>query len=205
VADVNADGKPDLVVANDCDKSDCNNGTVGVLINHPTAALPDFKLSASPDTITISAPGNSGSTTITITTDGNLDPQSVTNWICSGLPAKNDCTFGNIDSNNQVSLNITTKSAEALQRPMFDRPQIFYAMLLPGLLSFVCLARPRLTMRRMRLLAMILFLGFIGLWIACGGSSSSSNHGTPTESSTVTVSATSGTLQRSTTITLIVQ
>ncbi len=31
-ADVNGDGKPDLVVANDCATSDCNNGNVGVLL-----------------------------------------------------------------------------------------------------------------------------------------------------------------------------
>jgi hypothetical protein len=33
IADVNADGKPDLLVANDCSDSNCNNGSVGVLIN----------------------------------------------------------------------------------------------------------------------------------------------------------------------------
>ena len=34
VADVNGDGKPDLVVANHCANSDCANGSVGVLLNN---------------------------------------------------------------------------------------------------------------------------------------------------------------------------
>jgi hypothetical protein len=33
VADVNGDGKPDILVANSCATSDCGNGSVGVLLN----------------------------------------------------------------------------------------------------------------------------------------------------------------------------
>jgi hypothetical protein len=61
-------------------------------------------------------------------------------------------------------------------------------------------------LRRLRLLALLVVLGLPALWLACGGSSgTATNHGTPPGNSTVTVSATSGTLQRSTTITLAVQ
>ena len=34
VADVNGDGKPDLLVANECGSSNCNNGSVGVLLGN---------------------------------------------------------------------------------------------------------------------------------------------------------------------------
>jgi len=34
VADVNGDGKPDLIVANECADSNCNNGSVGVLLGN---------------------------------------------------------------------------------------------------------------------------------------------------------------------------
>ena len=34
VGDVNADGKPDLMVANNCDTGNCNGGSVGVLLGH---------------------------------------------------------------------------------------------------------------------------------------------------------------------------
>lgn len=67
--------------------------------------------------------------------------------------------------------------------------------------------------RSLRLVAFILLLGLLMSWVACGGGSSNGgggsggggSWGTPTGSSTVTISATSGSLQHSTTITLNVQ
>ena len=201
-ADVNRDGKPELLVANACTSSNCN-GAVGVLINQ---TVPNFQLRANPDSITITAPGKSGSTTIRVTTYGGLSPGSLTNWICSGLPAESSCTFGSIGSNNQVSLSITTMAANDLRRPLFEHHQhLFYAMLLPGFLGVVSVAGRRLTLRGLQLLALSVLLGLTVLWVACGSNSSHSSHGTPAGSNTIIVSATSGTLQRSTSIALTVQ
>jgi hypothetical protein len=167
----------------------------------------DFKLSANPTTVSVSAPGGGGSTTITITPYGNLKAQSVSNWTCTGLPSESNCSFGAVGSNDQVSLSITTTAASDLHWPQVGHHQrLFYAILLPGFLGMVSMAGHKRTLRRLRLLALLVVLGLPALWLACGGSSgTATNHGTPPGNSTVTVSATSGTLQRSTTITLAVQ
>jgi len=175
-----------------------------------TLDVQDFKLAASPTTVTISGPGQSGSTTITITPEGNLKPSNIS-FACSGLPAKSQCTFGTVNSSDQVSLSITTTAASALRWPVFGHhQQLFYAILLPGVLGVVSTAGKRRTLRGLRLLALTVVLGLPALWLACGGGGSGSttpppSGGTPVGNSTVTVSATSGTLQHSITITVKVQ
>jgi hypothetical protein len=207
VSDVNGDGNADLLVANQCADSNCDNsGTVGVLINQ---IVPNFTLTANPATITISSPGKPGSTTIVITTYGNLNAGGLNNWSCSGLPSESYCNFGTVGTNDQISLNITTTAASDLRWPFLGHDQpLFYALLLPGFLGGVLLARRRHTSGGLRLLALVMLLGLPVLWVACGGGSSSSppsNPGTPVGTSTVTVSASNGQLQQSTTITLTVQ
>ena len=167
----------------------------------------NFTLSASPTTVTVSAPGQSGSTTITIATLGNLKASSVTGFACSGLPSESTCTFGAVSSNNTVSLSITTTGPSA--RIFRHHQGLFYAMLLPGFLGMFSMAGRKRTLRGLRLLALIVVLGLSAMWVACGGGSTSGsgapNTGTPTGTSSVTVSAASGTLQGSTKITLTVQ
>ena len=182
----------------------------------PSASTPqaldvqDFKLSANPTTVPVSGPGKGGSTTITITTYGNLKAQSLTNWTCSGLPSESNCTFGTVNSNDEVSLSIATTAASDLRWPLFGHHQgLFYAILLPGFLGVVSTAGRRRTLRGLRRLAWIVVLGLPALWLACGGGTTSvtppPTGGTPPGSSTVTVSATSGTLQHSTSFKLTVQ
>jgi hypothetical protein len=168
----------------------------------------DFKLSASPATVTVSAPGQSGSTTITITTYGNFSALSLTNWSCSGLPAESTCAFGTIGANSQIRLSITTTAASDLRRPRLRHSQrLFYAFLLPGFMGVVSMAGRRRRLRGLRRLALIVVLGLLFLWLACGGGGSKtpSNSGTPTGNSSVTVSANGATLERSTTIALTLQ
>ena len=170
-----------------------------------------FTLAASPSTVSISAPGGSGSTTITITTAGNLKASSVGNFACpSGLPSGATCTFGAVSSSGTVSLSIATMGASAKRSPLFGHhQQLFYAILLPGFLGMVSVAGRRRTLRGVRLLSLIVVLGLAALWVACGSGSTSTtpppNTGTPAGTSTITVSATSGTLQGKTTFTLTVQ
>jgi hypothetical protein len=167
----------------------------------------NFTLTANPTTVSVSAPGQSGSTTITIATLGNLAASSVTGFACSGLPSESTCTFGAVSSNNTVSLSITTTGPSA--RMLRHHQGLFYAMLLPGFLGMLSMAGRKRTLRGVRLLGLIVVLGLSAMWVACGGGSTSGggapNTGTPTGTSSVTVSAASGTLQGSTKITLTVQ
>ena len=168
-----------------------------------------FTLAASPTTVTITAPGQSGSATITATLYGGLAASSLT-FSCSGLPSESNCTFGTVNSSNQVTVTIGTTAASDLRWPQLGRhQQLFYALLLPGLLCVVSMSGRRRTLRGLRLLGLIVILCLPALWLACGGGSSTpSNPGTPAGTSTVTVSATTnGTspLQNTTTFTLTVQ
>ena len=85
----------------------------------------------------------------------------------------------------------TTAASGDLRRP-FDRQQIFYAVLLPGLFGIMFTFRSRKrALRGMRMLGLIMMLGFSTLWLgSCGGNNSSqSNPGTPPGSYTITITA----------------
>lgn len=71
----------------------------------------------------------------------------------------------------------------------------------------VTIAGHRRKSRALQMLALIAVLSLTTVWVACGGSSSNPppKQGTPPGTSTVTVNATSGTLQASTTLKLTVQ
>jgi hypothetical protein len=98
-----------------------------------------------------------------------------------------------------------------MQRP-FDRGgRIFYAALLPGMLGIVLTfgSRKRSSSARgMRMLGLIMVLGFSTLWLgSCGGSNNSSNNnqGTPAGSYTITVAGTSGGVTQTSSFVLVVQ
>ena len=115
-----------------------------------------------------------------------------------------------INASGQVSFNIgTALPSAALHRP-FDRGgRILYAVLMPGLLGilFTVGTRKR-SARGMRLLGLIVMLGFSALWLAsCGGSNGSGNKnpGTPKGTYTISVTGTSGASSASTAFQIIVQ
>lgn len=209
-ADVNGDGRRDLLTTNRCGDNylDCSFGTVGVLLNTSIS----FGLVPSIAEMSLS-PGQSGSATITIFANGGLDPQSLTNWTCTGLPANTSCTFGTIDANNQISMTVTTTATVSLLQPYIGgHHKLLYALLLPGLFGLIGMADSRVT-RRLRLVALIPILCVPALWVACGGGGNGDNGGgngnngggTSARTSVVTISATSGTLKPTTTIVLTIQ
>ncbi|MHB8215827.1 MAG: protease pro-enzyme activation domain-containing protein [Candidatus Sulfotelmatobacter sp.] len=120
-------------------------------------------------------------------------------YTCSGLPQTVEitCQFspsgGEQVTANAVTLDlVTTPKTVQLRRP-FDRGRtIFYALLLPGLFGIVFGAGSRT--RGLRLLSLIVILGYSTLWLGCSGSSSNGlkNAGTPPGNYTVTVRATTG-------------
>jgi len=210
-ADVNGDGRPDLIAANCGDNPSCTgDGTVAVLLNTSIS----FGLVASPDTVTISAPGQSGSTTLSIHANGSLNPQSLANWTCSGLPSQSSCSFGTVSDKDQIGLTINTTAAGDLRRPVLRR-EMFYACLFPGCFSLMFVAGRKRASRGWRPLALLGILSLLAWWVACGGGSGSGsnggagggggNQGTSSGTYAITVSATSGSLKPTTTITLKVK
>jgi subtilase family serine protease len=123
-------------------------------------------------------------------------------YSCTGSPplttAEISCTIspGNGQPTNAIAVTVTlaTTAPTAQLHPPLGRSRFFYALLLPGLFGFVFVAGSRT--RGIRLLSLIVVLGFSTLWLgACGGSSTNThptNPGTPKGTYTVTIGATTG-------------
>jgi subtilase family serine protease len=171
----------------------------------------DFRITPSPTTVTITTPGQSGMSTLTITPLGGFS-QTLT-YSCTGLPSEATCTFAAASATSET-LTIATMapSAKLDKDPLGHRGMMVYALLIPGFLGFVSMTSNRKrSLRGVRLLTLIAVLALSTLWMpACGGGGSStpSNPGTPTGTSTITVTATTGgttPLSHPTAVTLTVQ
>ncbi len=170
----------------------------------------DFQIAANPTTVTVTAPGMSGTTSLTITLLGGFS-QTIS-YTCTGLPSEATCTFAAVSATSEtLTIATTAPSARLDKDPGSRRSGLFYALMLPGLLGLAISAGNRKRMLRgVRLLGLVVVLAAATLWMpACGGGSSTtppSNPGTPAGSSTVTVTATSTVLTPKTAmITLSVQ
>ena len=175
-----------------------------------TLGVQDFRVTPNPATVTITAPGQSGMSALTITPLGGFS-QALT-YSCTGLPSEATCAFVAASATSETLTITTTAPSSRLNRSPFDRRgRIFYALLLPGFLGLISLGNRERTRRDLRLLSLIAGLALSTLWMAaCGGGSSGppSNPGTPAGTSTVTVTATTGgtsPLMHTATITLTVQ
>jgi hypothetical protein len=125
-------------------------------------------------------------------------------YTCTGVPslptAEIACQLpnnGQPSSATSVAINLVTTAPTAqLRPPLGGGSRIFYALLLPGLFGIVFVAGSRT--RGLRLLSLIVVLGFSTLWLgSCGGSGGGgsktpTNPGTPAGTYTVTISATTG-------------
>lgn len=170
----------------------------------------DFKITANPTTVTVNAPGQSGTTILTMAPLGGFN-QTIS-YSCTGLPSEATCTFAAASATSETVTIATTAPSARLDKAPFGRSrEIFHALLLPGVLGLVLLTGNRKqTWRGVYLLSLIAVLTLSVLWMpACGGSSSTtppSNPGTPTGTSSVKVTATAGSLTpKNVTITLTVQ
>jgi subtilase family serine protease len=123
-------------------------------------------------------------------------------YSCTGSPslatAEISCAIspGNGQPTNAtaVTVTLTTTAPTTQLLPPLGGSRIFYALLLPGLFGVVFVAGSRT--RGLRLLSLIVVLGFSTLWLgSCGGggtNNSPKNPGTPTGTYTVTIGATTG-------------
>jgi len=162
-----------------------------------TATTQSFTLQAQNPTYQVTQ-GQSVTATVNLTASGGFN--TPVTYTCSEPADLNEsmCTgpSGAIPATTPASFLITTTAATTrLQRP-FDRgTRIFYAALLPGLLGIVfTFSSRKRSLRGMRMLGLIMVLGFSTLWLgSCGSSNSSTkNPGTALGSHTVTINATTG-------------
>lgn len=177
------------------------------------AQMSDFLINVSPTDQTIPAAGATASYTVT------LRPfpiyASSISLSCSGLPTAATCNFTTTPVTLQVqgpgtsTLNITTVARPVVRPAASLRTRHFYAiwLALPGFtLVGLGLGGGR---RRRRIVGILMLCALFGLLLlqpACSGGSNSQTpvSGTPPGIYTITVSATSGTDTKSTTVNLTV-
>ncbi|HXW94056.1 MAG TPA: Ig-like domain repeat protein [Terriglobales bacterium] len=175
----------------------------------------DFSFSGgSTPAINITSPGGDGTLTLTITAlDGYNGTINFASSSCSGLPAGATCSFSPtaVTGSGTTKLTVTTTAASArLVRPG-ARPGWWLASFAGGL---ACVFLVGGYSRRSGVLSLVLCALFV-TGIGCGGGSNSGGSttptapppptATPTGTSNVVVTATSGTLTHSVTFVLSVQ
>ena len=169
--------------------------------------------------------GQGGNTSVTIAAgsaasynlslSGTSGFTGTVNLVCAGAPAAATCTVnptplalnGTTPANFTVTVSTTARSSAFPFPPMFPKPFPFNLGLLTlaFLATFAVAKLSRVTVRRQagRLAAV---LGVLLLVAGCGGNTTKPpvQTGTPAGTSTITVSATSGSVTRTSTLTLIV-
>jgi hypothetical protein len=185
---------------------------IAQVVNAPA----NFAVSISPATLTI-AQGQSGSATITATSSNGFN-QSI-GFACSGLPEYATCSFSpatvtpaaNASATSTLSIATNVKSASRGDAPrIFKRfgENVSFALMFAVGLSML---RRRRSNRggRVFLSSAIVFALLAGLatvnLIGCGSGSARPANQTPIGSSSVTVTATSGTDVQTTVLTVNVQ
>lgn len=189
--------------------------TTGVLsqVSHPAAAIaltvsPAFTLAPTATSFQVSQ-GAAVNATVTLTLASGFSGTIA--FACTDAAPQSICTVPpSTNASGTVSFNITTTGPTVGMLQHSDHStRIFYALLLPGLLGIVFTAGSRKrSVRGMRLLGLIVVLGFSTLWLAsCGGGSSgsTSNPGTPKGTYAITVSGTSNGASATSTFNLVVQ
>jgi subtilase family serine protease len=189
------------------------------LVNHWSTVVsgPDFSMSLpgtapTPTTLTVSAPGGTAMTTLTITAaNGYTGTISFSAASCTGLPAETTCSFSpsSVTGSGTTQLTVTTTAASSRLLPMsrHDAPvaRVSVTRAIQVFVVFaILLLAIQATMRRLRwsALAGLLVAGCLLGIAACGGGSGGGGGGggeTPaTTNQTVVVTASDGTNTHST-------
>jgi len=165
----------------------------------------DFTIGPNNLSITVSAPGQTGTGTINLGLLGGLAAPS---FSCSGLPSESTCSFAAASATSET-ITIATTAASS-RASLFERSSILYATLFPGLFGVVILAADS-KKRKLRILGLLAVLVvFMLVMSSCGtmGSTTTTTHhdpGTPIGQTTPTVTATASGITHTITINLNVQ
>jgi len=166
----------------------------------------DFTLSPSTLNITVTAPGQTGSGTITFGLLGGLT-QAPT-FACTGLPSESSCAFSAATATTEAVIVSTTASSWLNDGPLSRGNHLVYALLFPGLFGLLLSAGHRKP-TVCKILGFLAVLAVLTLWMpACGGSGGGGgthNPGTPVGQTSVTVTATLSSISHTISMTLNVQ
>jgi hypothetical protein len=151
-----------------------------------TITVTDFNVSANPTTVNISAPGQSGTSAITITPLYGFTG-TVNLSVTSGCPAGATCTFSSpsvsVTGTSAVTTTLTvTTTAQGSAIPTAPRPRVppmfglpaKWPWLLAGLLALATMMSLATVRRRPACLLSATALLVVGIWAACGGGGVSS-------------------------------
>jgi hypothetical protein len=180
----------------------------------------DFFLSPAPTVIGVTAPGSSGSLTLTIGPEDGYDGTiTFSSSSCSGLPKGAACKFSpsSLVGGGQTTLTVTTTApSSALLKPgATPRPALWATLGVAGLAGLIWICVPTKKRRSLNLLV-LLFCALTITSVSCGGGSSSSTQAptppapppptpTPAGTYTVVVTAVSGSLKHNASFTLVVE
>jgi hypothetical protein len=170
----------------------------------------DFTFAATTPAITIANPGGSGTTMLTITGQpGYTGTINFSAASCSGLPRESTCSFNpaSVTSSGSTTLTVTTTAPHSAR---LEGPAGWTTSLGITLAGIFLLGSGSKRQAWSRLLSLMAVTGLIMI-ASCGGGGSggggggNTDPGTPAGSSTVTVTATSGTLTHTVAFNLTVQ
>ena len=185
-----------------------NDGAADVTTITPP---PDFTLSVTVSTITIKV-GEQAGYAIILTPQNNVFANPITLSL-GGLPVATSFTFNpspvtpNASAATSKLLVSTTVSDPFVASNSMKTRAPLYALLVPlaGLVFSGFGVRNRRGRQRWLCVVSMIVCGGLGLYGCVGAATNFKNLGTPTGTYSITITATSGTLQRSAPITLIVQ
>jgi len=180
-------------------------------------ATADFSLAVSPSTVTVTA-GQTASFTITASALNGFN-SPITSFACSGEPAGTTCQFSKSTLNpvggttDSLTVRLATNSNPYNPRGVTGMMGAMLPMAGLGLFGMVIAEsrRRKKLQRRAPWIWLRYAFGILTLSTAafvatgCGGYSSSSSNGTPRGTTTMMVTATSGSITHSTNVTLTVQ
>ncbi|HEY6465240.1 MAG TPA: S53 family peptidase [Candidatus Acidoferrales bacterium] len=173
--------------------------------------MPYLSVAASPSTVTVPAPGQSGSTTLTFTANNGFTA-TIGNLACSNLPAGASCSFAqggsavsslsfnNTTTTANVTLTVNTSAGSAVppvswNRPVNWTPGAFVALagvVVCGIWLFVSRGSLRPLAPVLAVFGLVLLLGMAGCGgvLNSGGNGSGNGSGTPSGSTTAAVTVT---------------